>query len=166
MDNKTFILALRKIVREELKTVIKQELTEILKEGLKPTISEMAQPAKQKSIVGHQKPATKKKPMFEDNRWASILNETEAMYDQQPQPMNSFAEMMNESADEINMTSQDAQGFGMMRQNMQQAMGGGAPAVMEDPETGKVYEVAPEVASALTRDYSALMKAIDKKKNR
>jgi len=166
MDNKTFILALRKIVREELKTVIKQELTEILKEGLKPTISEMAQPPKQKSIVGNQKPATKKKPMFEDNRWASILNETEAMYDQQPQPMNSFAEMMNESADEINMTSQDAQGFGMMRQNMQQAMGGGAPAVMEDPETGKVYEVAPEVASALTRDYSALMKAIDKKKNR
>jgi hypothetical protein len=168
MDNKTFILALRKIVREELKTVIKQELTEILKEGLKPTISEMAQPAKPKNIAVNQKLAPKKKPMFEDNRWASILNETEAMYEQQPQPMNSFAEMMNESVDEINMTSRDAQGFGMMRQNMQQAMSGAptAPAVMEDPETGKVYDVAPEVASALTRDYSALMKAIDKKKNR
>lgn len=167
MDNKTFILALRKIVREELKTVIKQELTEILKEGLKPTISEMAQPSKPKNIAGNQKPAPKKKPIFEDNRWASILNETEAMYEQRPQPMNSFAEMMNESVDEINMTSRDAQGFGMMRQNMQQAMSGApsAPAVMEDPETGKVYDVAPEVASALTRDYSALMKAIDKKKN-
>ena len=136
-----------------------------MKEGLKPTISEMAQPAKPKNIAGNQKPAPKKKPMFEDNRWASILNETEAMYEQRPEPMNSFAEMMNESVDEINMTSQDAQGFGMMRQNMQQAMSG-APAVMEDPETGKVYDVAPEVASALTRDYSALMKAIDKKKNR
>jgi hypothetical protein len=167
MDNKTFILALRKIVREELKTVIKQELTEILKEGLKPTISEMAQPAKPKNIAGNQKPAPKKKPMFEDNRWASILNETEAMYEQRPQPMNSFAEMMNESIDEITMTSRDAQSFGMMRQNMHQAMSGTdpAPAVMEDPETGKVYDVAPEVASALTRDYSALMKAIDKKKN-
>ena len=106
-------------------------------------------------------------PMFEDNRWASILNETEALYEQRPQPMNSFAEMMNESVDEITMTSRDAQGFGMMRQNMQQAISGAptAPAVMEDPETGKVYDVAPEVASALTRDYSALMKAIDKKKN-
>lgn len=167
MDNKTFILALRKIVREELKTVIKQELTEILKEGLKPTISEMAQPSKPKNIASNQKTAPKKKPIFEDNRWASILNETEAMYEQRPQPMNSFAEMMNESVDEINMTSRDAQGFGMMRQNMQQAMSGApsAPAVMEDPETGKVYDVAPEVASALTRDYSALMKAIDKKKN-
>jgi hypothetical protein len=36
---------------------------------------------------------------------------------------------------------------------------------MEDPETGKVYDIAPEVAQAMTRDYSALMKAIaDKKK--
>ena len=38
------------------------------------------------------------------------------------------------------------------------------PSVMEDPETGKVYDVAPEVAQAMTRDYSALMKAIEKKK--
>jgi len=167
MDNKTFILALRKIVREELKTVIKQELTEILKEGLKPTITEMTQPIKSKNVVGNRNstPPQKKKPMFEDNRWASVLNETDAMYEQQPQPMNSFAEMMNESVDEINMTSQDARGFGTMRQTMQQTMGDGAPAVMEDPETGKVYNVAPEVASAITRDYSALMKAIDKKKN-
>ena len=35
---------------------------------------------------------------------------------------------------------------------------------MEDPETGKTYEVAPEVAQAMTRDYSALMSAINKKK--
>jgi hypothetical protein len=168
MDNKTFILALRKIIREELKTVIKQELTEILKEGLKPTISEMTQPEKTAvSRKAAQPSAPKKKTMFEDNRWASILNETEALYEQRPQPMNSFAEMMNESVDEISMTSRDAQSFGMMRQNMQQAISGTepAPAVMEDPETGKVYDVAPEVASALTRDYSALMKAIDKKKN-
>jgi hypothetical protein len=73
--------------------------------------------------------------------------------------------MMNESADEINMTSKDAQGFGMMRQNMQQAITNTAPSVMEDPETGKVYEVAPEVANAMTRDYSSLMQAINKKKN-
>ena len=163
MDNKTFILALRKIVREELKTVIKQELTEILREGLKPIISEMTQSTKPKNTARKGNPAPKKKPMFEDNRWASILNETEAMYEQRPEPMNSFAEMMNESVDEITMTSRDAQGFGMMRQNMQG--GSTAPTTMEDPESGKVYEVAPEVASALTRDYSALMKAIDKKKN-
>jgi hypothetical protein len=37
---------------------------------------------------------------------------------------------------------------------------------MEDPETGKTYDVAPEVQKALTRDYSALMKAMDAKKGR
>jgi hypothetical protein len=41
-----------------------------------------------------------------------------------------------------------------------------APQIMEDPESGRSYEVAPEVQQALTRDYSALMKAIDAKKGR
>jgi hypothetical protein len=51
---------------------------------------------------------------------------------------------------------------------MKEAIGAAptAPKVMEDPETGKVYEVDPTVAAALTRDYSGLMKAIDKKKGR
>jgi hypothetical protein len=68
--------------------------------------------------------------------------------------------------DEIQMTSANAQGFGMMRQTMKEAMGlaPAAPKVMEDPETGKTYEVAPEVAQAMTRDYSALMKAMNNKK--
>jgi hypothetical protein len=36
--------------------------------------------------------------------------------------------------------------------------------VMHDPETDKVLEVDPMIANAINRDYSALMKAIDKKK--
>ena len=169
MDNKTFILALRKIIREELKTVIKQELTEILKEGLKPTISEMTQATTAVSRFTGQPvaPALKKKPMFEDNKWASVLNDTDPLMEQQPTAMNSFSDMMNESYDDtITMTSRDAAGFGVMRQNMAASMGLApqAPKVMEDPETGKVYDVDPTVAAAMTRDYSAMMKAIDKKK--
>jgi hypothetical protein len=170
MDNKTFILALRKIIREELKSVIKQELTEILKEGLKPTLSEMIQPSKTTvSRATSQSGIPKKKPMFEDNKWASVLNETEALSEQQPIAMNSFKDALSESYDEtITMTSQNARGFGAMRQNMAESMGLApqAPKIMEDPETGKTYEVAPEVAAAMTRDYSAMMKAIDKKKGR
>jgi hypothetical protein len=165
MDNKTFILALKKIIREELKTVIKQELTEILKEGLKPTISEITQPAK--APVKRSTAAPRKQPMFEENKWASVLNETDPLIEQQPMAMNSFSDMMNESYDEtITMTSKDAAGFGMMRQNMAASMGLApqAPKIMEDPETGKVYDVDPTVAAAMTRDYSAMMKAIDKKK--
>jgi hypothetical protein len=157
MDSKTLIKALKQAVRE----VVKEELTEILKEGLQSTISEMKQPRRTTNT-----PAPKRKSavQFTDNKWASVLNETDALVEDRPLAMNSFKEAMNEGMDEIRMTSADAQGFGMMRQNMQQSTA--TPAVMEDPETGKTYEVAPEVQQALTRDYSALMKAMDAKKGR
>ena len=167
MDSKTLIKALKVAVRE----VIKEELTEILREGLQDTITEMKQPAPTTNMPGHRNPPPpppkkQSKVQFNENKWASVLNETEALLEQGPSAMNSFADMMNEGIDEIQMTSADARGFGMMRQNMQQSMGvaPSAPQVMEDPETGKTYDVAPEVQQAMTRDYSALMKAINKKK--
>ena len=172
MDSKTLIKALKIAVRE----VIKEELTDILREGLQSTITEMTQPKKQVKVdpnkVIHVEPkmvnesGRKPKVQFTDNKWASILNETDALIEQQPSAMNSLTELMNEGMDDIHMTSNDAQGFGMMRQNMQSAIGIAptAPSVMEDPETGKVFDVAPEVAQAMTRDYSQLMKAINKKK--
>ena len=165
MDSKTLIKALKVAVRE----VIKEELTEILREGLQSTLTEMKRPVS----VGTSKLRTpnksvKRKPLFEDNKWASVLNDTDPLTESQPLAMNSFKEAMNEGMDEIRMTSQNAQGFGMMRQNMKEAMGlaPSAPQIMEDPETGKTYDVAPEVQKALTRDYSALMKAMDAKKGR
>jgi len=45
-------------------------------------------------------------------------------------------------------------------------MGIETPSVMADPETGKSLQVDPVVAKAMTRDYSALMKAMDKKKGK
>jgi hypothetical protein len=129
----------------------------------------MKQPIRTNNVANAPAVQTKQKSkvQFNENKWADILNETDALLEQGPSAMNSFADMMNESYDEqITMTSKDAAGFGMMRQNMQQAMGVAplVPKVMEDPETGKVYEVDPTVAQAMTRDYSALMKAINKKK--
>jgi len=172
MDSKTLIKALKTAVRE----VIKEELTEILRDGLQDTINEMAQPKKKinvdpKKVINVPTKMTnenvkKSKVQFSENKWASVLNETDALMEQGPSTMNSFADMMNEGMDDIHMTSADAQGFGMMRQNMQSAIGlaPSVPTVMEDPETGKVFDVAPEVAQAMTRDYSQLMKAINKKK--
>jgi hypothetical protein len=163
MDTKTFIKALKVAVRE----VIKEELTEILREGLQSTLTEMKRPVG----VGTSKPpikSVKRKPLFEDNKWASVLNDTDPLTESQPLAMNSFKEVINEGMEEIRMTSKNVQGFGAMRQNMKEAMGlaPSAPQVMEDPETGKTYDVAPEVQQALTRDYSALMKAIEAKKGR
>ena len=79
---------------------------------------------------------------------------------------SSYAELMNE---DITLTSADAMNFGAqrkMKQGMAVHPNMAAPTVMHDPETGKNIAVDPVVASAMTRDYSALMKALDKKKNR
>lgn len=172
MDSKTLIKALKVAVRQ----VIKEELTEILRDGLQSTINEMtadSQPIinnkpKTNSNLVNNKPKQlapeKKRVQFTENKWATILNETDALMEQQPGAMNSFAELMNEGMDDLHMTSNDAQGFGMMRQNMNNSTTAMAPKVMEDPETGKTYDVAPEVAKAMTRDYSQLMKAINNKK--
>ncbi len=173
MDTKTLVKALKTAVRE----VIKEELTEILREGLQSTINEMTQPKfnatkrTSKSETVRVAPrmvsesGKKSKVQFTENKWASVLNDTDPIYEHGVNS-NGFADLMNEGMEEMSFTSRDAQGFGVMRQNMKQAMGlePQAPKVMEDPETGKVYDIAPEVQQALTRDYSALMAAINKKK--
>ena len=162
MDTKTLVKALKVAVRE----VIKEELTEILREGLQSTINEMSQPKKTSNMLAHRNtpppPSRKTKVQFNENKWASVLNETDALQDK-TMPIESYSDMMNESYDTLSFTSRDAQGFGMTRQNMSPST---TPAVMEDPETGKVYDVAPEVQQAITRDYSALMSAMNKKKGK
>jgi len=164
MDSKTLVKALKIAVRE----VIKEELTEILREGLQSTITEMKQPTKMNVERTAKQSVKKQKVLFTENRWADILNETDSMVEQDPVVMNSFKDIMNEGMEEIRMTSKDAVNFGAMRQNMKEAMGmaPAAPKIMEDPETGKVFEVPQEVQQAMTRDYSALMKALNKKKGK
>jgi hypothetical protein len=164
MDSKTLVKALKTAVRE----VIKEELTEILREGLQSTITEMKQPTKTNVSSATAQPVKKQKVLFTENRWADILNETDPIVEQEPMVMNSFKDIMNEGIEEIRMTSRDAANFGAMRQNMKEAMGmaPAAPKIMEDPETGKTFEVPQEVQQAMTRDYSALMKAINNKKGR
>lgn len=166
MDSKTLIQLLKRVVSEEVRKVVKEELTDILKEGLQSTINEMKSTSVKPKITKTTTSVPKRKAVFEENRWASVLNQTDPLMEQEPLAMNSFKDIMQEGMDEIRMTSRDAQNFGNMRQNMKAAIGLApeVPKVMEDPETGKTYEVAPEVQQALTRDYSSLMKAINKKK--
>jgi len=158
MDTKKFIQTLRKVVQEEVRSVIKQELTEILQEGLQPTISELQttkQPI-QEQVSGPKYPTTtkKNKVKFKKTKYSDILNETNSLREQTT--AGDYASMMNE---DIVMTSKDAVGFGMQRN-------GSALATMVDPETGKNMKVDSVVADAITKDYSALMKAIDKKKGK
>jgi hypothetical protein len=168
MDSKTLIKALKVAVRE----VIKEELTEILRDGLQSTIVEMADLKRVTHVPAQKNTATvakkNSKVLFTENKWADVLNETAPIMEQEPLAMNSFKDIMNEGMEEIRMTSRDAVNFGAMRQNMKESMGmaPAAPKIMEDPETGKTFEVPQEVQQAMTRDYSALMKAINNKKGK
>ena len=168
-----FLKILKRVVREELRNVIKEELSEILQEGLQSTINELNTAKINESTsyvekpVGIRKQSKKNKVEFNKNKFSTILNGTESLKEASPLAMNSsYGElMMNEN---ITMTSADAMNFGAQRK-MKQGMpihpNMAAPTVMHDPETGKEMSVDPVVANAMTRDYSALMKALDKKKN-
>tara|TARA_A100000172_G_scaffold51944_2_gene32771 strand:- start:582 stop:1025 length:444 start_codon:yes stop_codon:yes gene_type:complete len=143
-----FITILRKVIREELKTVIKNELTEILQEGLKSTVNEITEkPVKQKS-------KSLNKSKFKNSKFADILNETEQLTESRT--VSDYASLMSE---DIVMTSKNAQTFPMQR-NIEQT------AVMTDPESGKSMKVDPVIQQAMTKDYSALMKAIDRKQGK
>ena len=163
MSQSKLISVLKQVVGEEVRKVIKEELSEILQEGLQSTINEMKTDVisnKQMLIPKPTKP--KRKVNFKENKFSSILNDTDSLREETPLTMNSYAELMTE---DITMTSADAMNFGAARKmGMQSNMA--APAVMQDPETGKNMQVDPAVAKAITRDYSALMKAIDKKKGK
>ena len=145
MSNKALVKALKTAVRE----VIKEELTDILREGLQSTVTEIQTESVAKKPVKTSKP--RKTSLFKENKFSDILNETQGLRSE-----GTYAELMKE---EMSFSSADAQGFGMMRNNT-------TPQIMEDPETGKNMQVDPVVAKAITRDYSSLMKAIDKKKNK
>jgi len=144
MEQKKFIQVLRKIVKEEVRSVIKEELTEILQEGLQRTVNEIKKPVPEKK---HNK--------FKENKFSDVLNQTDVLHE----PSN-YANIMNEN---IFMDSRNAKNFGVQSTMTAAPI---APQVMQDPETGKSMKVDNVIAKAMTRDYSALMKAIDKKKSR
>jgi hypothetical protein len=155
MDQKTLIKVLKHVVREEVRSVIKQELTEILQEGLKSTINEVAQTPAYLQPTTPAGPNKRKKTEFKKTAFADILNETEILREQSP-----YGSTMNEN---IMMTSADAQSFVSSRTAMRDAMmGNQAPAVIQDPETGRNMKVDGAVAKAMTRDYSELMNAMNK----
>lgn len=158
-DKSNKLNVLRKVIREELRSVIKEELTDILKSGLSSTINEMNQTPKNQieTVNTTTQPKRKKSNLqFKKTAFADILNETDSL-SERPQ--------LNE---DISMTSGNAESFGYLRKSMDRHYNNtpSVPQVMKDPETGRDLQVDPVVANAITKDYSALMSAINKRKQR
>jgi len=152
MKQEKFINTLKKVINEEVRSVIKQELTEILTNGLQSSIDELKESKKLESKQTDIKSITNNKIKFQKNKFSDILNETNKLTENKSSA--DYTSLMNE---DIVMTSKDAQGFGMRRSIDN-------TSIMQDPESGKSLKVDPVIQKAMTRDYSALMKAIDMKK--
>jgi len=137
---------IRKVVREELSMLTKDKPnhSKVMNHGMK--MSELADSNLVKKI-------TKKKKFAKDNNLNNILNET--------------ALEMSDSEEYKTLGSKPFTG------NMAQAMGMNPDEMFGDhkasaesmiPEDKKHIQVPEAVQKALTRDYSQLVKAMDKKK--
>ena len=146
MKAKTFENLIRKIVREEIDYALRREiktLKEDLQVELKPTITEHIE--KQTDIPETVKTSLKEKIMGTMPLKQRLTHNFTAN--------SALNDLLNETAmGDTNMES------GNSPVSLSQPFASGAP--MSEDTTG----MPPEVAEAITRDYSSLMKAIAAKK--
>ena len=147
MKAKTFENLIRKVVREEIDYALRREiktLKEDLRDELKPTIIE------QKETV--EIPETTKQSLRDQIMGTNSIKK---------RPKQNFTgnsalnDLLNETAmGDTNLES------GNSPVNLSEPFASGAPMPMDTTGMPK------EVANAVTRDYSSLMKAIEKKKGK
>lgn len=157
MNSKDFIQALRKVIREEVQVAVRTELSKIGE-----TIVERKAPVQQQSrYVDTYKPAVKKSAkQFSSNPLLNeILNETSTI-----EPDYSM-ESLNES-----INYHDYSEWPTMNRGMSPSMQAPVPAVLTDINGNRVdtsqlaqTEAGAAVVSALTKDYSAILKAAQSK---
>ena len=143
MKAKTFESLIRKVVREEIDYALRREiksLKEDLRDELKPTILEHTE----RKVEVPQQSTLKEKIMGKKpfKKQQFVANST-------------LNDLLNETAAGDTNTQ-----TAMAPVSLSQPFSSGAPLPMDT--TG----MPESVANAVTRDYSSLMKAIDKKKGR
>lgn len=142
MDTKKFLQEIRSIIREEIEYALKKKVTQ--SQPKKDDISTLKHGLSMYNET--QTPKKVVKPKTQKTEFGSIqelLAETKRSLQES-----------SEMEDEFRFTADMAEGFGYERANA---------AI---PQGFSQQEIPTEVMSALTRDYSALMKKIDEKKGR
>lgn len=155
MDTKSFLKEIRSIIREEIEYAMDKRLKESQKKPVQETIDHGVSLYKQATKSLSQKtPVKKKQPQPIGNKKFSavqdILEETRRSLQENYDPNN------YDGGEEMFFNSNSLNAFANNR------MAG----INATPDGVNPSEVAPEVAQALTRDYSALMAKINEKKGR
>ena len=164
MNSKDFIQALRKVIREEVQNAVRTELSKI------PPLTEQRKPINKAPIQERTTVTTKvtaRKPTMKQytenptlnellNHTAGFSNENSGVYLEESIGVNHID--YNDQSEWPTMT----------RKPMSSK-----PAIVSDVHGQKIdvnqlaaTEAGAAVVNALTKDYSALMKAIDKKKSK
>ena len=157
MNTKSFVKILRKVVREEVQRAVKEALTEqkvphkkVINHGL--SLSRMAESHSTKS----------KKKFSKNNMLNDILNETAETADFSNMNEGPIASQEQWPVMEDVMTTNKVESFASLMKPSH-----GVDVTPNTDVNGNVVNknALPEhLTSALTKDYSAVMKAIDKKK--
>ena len=160
MNSKDFIQALRKVIREEVQTAVRTELSQI---GSVIRESKKVATAPPQRYTDTYKPKPKPKQQFSKNSMLNnILNETGGFRAENPYAM------LQENYSEVNYNDFDEWPSMSMGQRPMAPMNKAAMLPTTDTEGRPLNPntVPEEVVNAITKDYSALMKAIDKKKGK
>jgi hypothetical protein len=142
MDTKKFLQEIRSIIREEIDYALTKKLNQ--KQTKKDDVSTLKHGLTMYNEI--QSPKKTVKPKTQKTEFASI----QQLLEETKRSLQESYEM----EDEFTFTADMAEGFGYER--------GSAPI----PQGYNKAEIPSEVMSALTKDYSALMKKIDEKKGR
>lgn len=142
MNTKSFFSKIREIIREEIEYALDKKMTN--QKTKKSDISSLEHGLSlYKEVQTSKKSVSPKQPKTQFGSINDLLEETR-------RTLQESSDMDNE----FHFTADMAEGFGYERGNS---------AV---PQGYNSAEIPTEVMSALTRDYSALMKKIDEKKGR
>lgn len=150
MDTKKFTAVLRKIIREEVTKAVRTELRQMLNED-KTNHNSTIQHGMQLHDMVEQRPTKKtvKKKYSNDGMLNDLLNDTSPLKE-------------NSEWSTMNFRSEMAQSFGG---NTGTPVVAPATDLQGKPINTNNQQVAT-VVNAMTKDYSALMKAIDKKQGK
>lgn len=160
MNSKEFIQALRKVIREEVQTAVRSEFKKLNEGVISERVVTRQEPKTYTQSYKPQPQRTQVKKQYSTNSMLNdILNDTSYVSSEGPSVMLEEQVNYNDYEEWPTMGARP-----VARQ---------VPAVLTDVNGARVSvqqlaqtEAGAAVVTALTKDYSALMKAIDKKKGK
>lgn len=157
MDSKSFVKVMRKLISEEVRKAVRAEMRTLLKEQKTDHRKSMKHGMDMYQETRTPKPVSRKRDtsFTKDSVLNDLLNETALTMN----PKEMYGDRPMVSQDTLSFGSNDAQGFGMMRQHAQQLV----TDINNNPADTSNVKVAA-VVDNITKDYSSLMSAINKKK--